>query len=536
MGLHFTKQDLKQYSRTFSKGLAYYEEGAVGDIETAIDKYTAHVSGSQVYLVEYSPAENKFSCNCPVDGFCKHIVAFGLKLLDEKERLPDIKDFDKWYQSVNDNTKTAFLKRILSSDSRMKSKFEKYVAAMEEKQEQPEIGDIAREVYDILDSLSWEEALESYSYRDGYVEEYELVDALVEENLEDYNTKVLDLVSLGKIEDAFHFFLGTYLGISRASNTEIAEYCDYLEFPVSEARDKLFQAVGNLPQQRQKTILDSFIRFFESNKMEYLGYFDDLLVPLLKNDELKLQIKKFLDNYSADYSAKKLLMKIAEDDTDISLMQKLLKNSKDAGLFVPYLKILLKNGEFEKIKTVLQKFSGKRDICTLKSFVVPQIGEELYKELLLQLITHCFDLRYYKAYKKFAGNQEVEMFLDELSGNISYKNEQYAMPVLFYEKRVEPVLRFVDELALSEYGFDSYLGYLVEISKTKPAAVWEILKKRTDFFFKQRKRHSYRMMTEYLKTMLKIDRNKTSRLILDYYHHKPVLRALRDEFEKAELA
>ena len=33
--------------------------------------------------------------------------------------------------------------------------------------------------------------------------------------------------------------------------------------------------------------------------------------------------------------------------------------------------------------------------------------------------------------------------------------------------------------------------------------------------------------------MKDIDKEKTERLISTYYNHKPVLRALRDEFEKA---
>jgi len=243
MNLNFTKEDLKQYGNTYVKGLAYYENGAVGNIETAIDKYTATVLGTRAYRVEYSPADNDFSCNCPVNGFCKHLVAFGLKLLETKDQLPDVRDFENWYQTIDNDTKVSFLKKMLLNDSLLKSKFEKYADISENTEELPEVEDVAQAVYDTLNRLSWEEALDSYSHHDYYEEDYELVDALVEDNLEEYNSEVLDLLSLGKTEEAFNYFLGVYLGIVKSGDTEIAGYSDNLEFPMEEAREKLFKTI-----------------------------------------------------------------------------------------------------------------------------------------------------------------------------------------------------------------------------------------------------------------------------------------------------
>jgi len=296
MKLNFTEDDLKQYGRTFSKGLAYYENDSVGKIVPAIDKYTAQVFGSRAYQVEYSPATNKFSCNCPVAGVCKHIVAFGLKLLETKEQLPDVMDFDTWYQTIDDETKASFLRNILLKDSLLKSKFKKYTDKVGKTYEPQDIEDIAQMVYATIDGLSWEEAVSNYAYHDYYVEEYELIDELVKENLEGYNTEVLDLLSLGKTEEAFHYFLGVYLGIVRGSDTEIAEYCDYLEFPMEESRKKLFFALDNLPLQKQKTVLKNLIGFFKVNKQVDIGYFEKMLLMFLKKSELKPSIKSFLNS------------------------------------------------------------------------------------------------------------------------------------------------------------------------------------------------------------------------------------------------
>ena len=183
MKLKFTEQDLKKYGSTYTKGLKYFENNAVGDIEMAIDKYVAPVYGSMVYQVEYSPFDNEFSCNCPVNGFCKHLVAFGLKLLKEVDKLPGVENFDAWYESIDDKTKLSFLKMIISKDNKFKSKFQKYVKVTDMPKKKIDIQNLAAEVFKKIDALSWEEALESYSPFDHYMEEYELVDALVESTL-----------------------------------------------------------------------------------------------------------------------------------------------------------------------------------------------------------------------------------------------------------------------------------------------------------------------------------------------------------------
>ncbi|MBC8083233.1 MAG: hypothetical protein H7Z21_08480, partial [Hymenobacter sp.] len=87
----FTRQQLRELATpaSFSRGQAYFEEGAVGRIRYREQDnfYSAIVSGSADYGVELSLAEDEnapdFFCDCPYnyEGICKHAVALGLAVL-----------------------------------------------------------------------------------------------------------------------------------------------------------------------------------------------------------------------------------------------------------------------------------------------------------------------------------------------------------------------------------------------------------------------------------------------------------------------
>ncbi|SMB87723.1 zinc finger SWIM domain protein [Hymenobacter roseosalivarius DSM 11622] len=87
----FTLFDLRVLANaaSFSRGRAYFEEGAVGRVRHQADDnlFSATVSGSDDYTVELTltPDGPDFFCDCPYDydGICKHCVALGLTVLEE---------------------------------------------------------------------------------------------------------------------------------------------------------------------------------------------------------------------------------------------------------------------------------------------------------------------------------------------------------------------------------------------------------------------------------------------------------------------
>jgi uncharacterized Zn finger protein len=75
--------------RSFARGLAYFESGAVLDLVQTRDAVKARVVGSDEYRVVLRPGGGRleWSCTCPLGeegAFCKHAVAAGLAWLDRR--------------------------------------------------------------------------------------------------------------------------------------------------------------------------------------------------------------------------------------------------------------------------------------------------------------------------------------------------------------------------------------------------------------------------------------------------------------------
>ena len=108
----FTIEELENVAgdTIFQRGKEYYKQGAVSEIFIKNGKYTANVYGTQKYEVAFNLDKQSISCNCPYDGgFCKHEVAFGIKLLEEWDYLQiDFNDFQETFQFIDNEIKLNF--------------------------------------------------------------------------------------------------------------------------------------------------------------------------------------------------------------------------------------------------------------------------------------------------------------------------------------------------------------------------------------------------------------------------------------------
>ena len=534
MPLHFTKSDLKERAGTevFNRGVTYFQNGFVGEIKIIVDKYMAKVHGRNVYNVAYSPEEDAFSCNCSYNGFCKHEVALGLKLLREKERLSPTIKFHDWYYGISDEIKIRFLERLIRNDFALKEKLDR-MNRQSGDDESVNISDIANAVYNTLNVLAYDDVLENYDGYNYYVDEYEVIDDLVSGTLADYLTAIREYIQMNKPFQAFDHLLGTYLGLQKSNDTEIAEYVDDFENYLFEPISEFVQFLQKQSDGIKSKIFNRFIEFCNNNPVHSLIFFKDFLLLFIKEHSDRL--KKFLLAFPDDYTAKGILLTILEREQDMEMMKRLLKENDSVYLYVPYLNLLKVKGEYKEIKQILLKFLDGHDICILKQFIIPELGNETYKKLLHQLILQCFELKYYKIYQKLISEDEKQAFLSGIGENISFSTERYALPILSYEKIYKPILKYIENSAESDFGFNSCEPYLKKIARSLPAEVWDIYHKRTDFLLKQRKRKDYATMAYYLKTMKGINKDKTDKLITTYYNHTPALRALRDEFKKARI-
>ncbi len=98
-----TRQTLKLLAggRSFSRGEEYHNDGLVSSLAIDQDRATARVQGSRTYTCELKAAGESIQghCTCPAfedAGFCKHLVAVGLAIIEPPESKeavePDIRD------------------------------------------------------------------------------------------------------------------------------------------------------------------------------------------------------------------------------------------------------------------------------------------------------------------------------------------------------------------------------------------------------------------------------------------------------------
>jgi len=89
--MKITVEDIRKLctESSFERGMGYYYQGSVEDLQQFRNSVTAHVSGTSNYKVTIDiDSENiKANCTCPYDwgGYCKHIVAVLFALSENKD-------------------------------------------------------------------------------------------------------------------------------------------------------------------------------------------------------------------------------------------------------------------------------------------------------------------------------------------------------------------------------------------------------------------------------------------------------------------
>lgn len=123
--------------RSFSRGEAYFAEGAVRGLAEDEGVITAKVQGTRAYKVALRAQQGRlgFSCTCPAaaeGGFCKHAVAVGLAWLagDVEAQPPSrgrpqeqpvtLKDVRAWVEAQSREALAALVMEALRDDDRLR--------------------------------------------------------------------------------------------------------------------------------------------------------------------------------------------------------------------------------------------------------------------------------------------------------------------------------------------------------------------------------------------------------------------------------
>jgi uncharacterized Zn finger protein len=118
-------------SETLQRGREYYNDGAVSALSRRGNVVTAEVEGSDVepYLVTVTlPPRNEddATCTCPYEwgGWCKHIVAVLLALLNEPEAVQERATLDSLLALVGHEQLKAVVRALAAQDARLMDEIE----------------------------------------------------------------------------------------------------------------------------------------------------------------------------------------------------------------------------------------------------------------------------------------------------------------------------------------------------------------------------------------------------------------------------
>ncbi len=138
--LTLKKFELQVSNTIVQRGRAYYENGAVIDLEeTGKGAWHAEVEGSETYEVEVELLRKNqiqsYSCDCPYEGeICKHVVAVLFLLREELatatvvEKVRPVPDFSKLLQKISLEEYQEFILGHAAKDKAFKSLFERHFA------------------------------------------------------------------------------------------------------------------------------------------------------------------------------------------------------------------------------------------------------------------------------------------------------------------------------------------------------------------------------------------------------------------------
>ncbi len=195
---------------SFERGRNYYRHGAVGKIKLVDWTFSARVQGGESYRASFdlSGSKPKPRCSCPYDfdGICKHLVALGLAIIDQKELLlPAAPDVEALWKALPDKRKLDFLLTTLRAQPVLALQFQQFATAPSAP---PAPARPARRPHDpqqiaeALTALEFDEETLEAGFED---DDYGDVDEWYEEDLAEYFDGLIDDQLLTATEELDRF-------------------------------------------------------------------------------------------------------------------------------------------------------------------------------------------------------------------------------------------------------------------------------------------------------------------------------------------
>lgn len=558
--------------RIFWRGEDLYNERAVNKVKVSEKQITATVTGSRRYTVTAEKTIDgfMFSCNCPYEYFCKHQIALGLWIIENKNKTAKVKapqavegpvqDIKKLLEKAEAPQKEKFLAETLKEFPVLLKRFEVMVKGAKNLGTDIRIDKLVKEIRNAIENFDledftrfYESAPEGFGYREDWQVLQDGAQAEFEELFEQYKDRALELLEIHNVIGSFKYILAIYEAVSTANLEDIIDpACIYEE-----------EGLYDLAETILIQLLNEFTSKFTELSFEesvFLQLIDEYFGRLAKNDKKQIyQISDFTG----------LLLRCIETEKIAShLSNKLHTNSSLAE--DEYCELLLaiyeKTEETEKWLQTAEKYyktnqavaekllkhfaNHKKKLMQLAQNIafhfngkfIPFFYEKLkkkdnpefYQKILFKHAEKVQTVTLYLEIKKEYGKDAAWEFINSLEGE--WNTERFYIQLLSEEKAWEKLLVH----AQKESEDNPAMAYLRPIVNIYPEQVYKIISTLAEKYLDENTgRNYYRQTVEWLKLLNKIKQKETSEKVQNFISHLldkfSNRRAMKDEFRKAGL-
>lgn len=585
---HYTDSDVYQRGKTY--------RSAVELLLKQGNRYTAQVSGTRLYKVEIIDKDDypTATCTCPYTygGFCKHIVAVALEIIDENfeeskiinlsENVnllnPEIKlDTNNFYHNIflkaPERKQKEFLFNLFSQNEEVCKQFYSFMYPPPRPLSNKfDIGELSHEIADSINDIDIDDYQQDTNEYNEYDEEYDEYDEdysdydsdgfeeVIIEKLKVYQARITEQVDKGNGLDSAKIMLAIYEAAYLVENPD-SEYLDEtwvtnmllnrFEFTVESWKRK---AENNLPKEVFNSVLSLiferhsiFARFSDESDTPYAVITDGLAslmeFCLSEGDYAKetlawLKKEKLITYANIDF-VEFVYMSNDLDEEFGKILEKFYQKGEPVEMKL--MEFCLDNNKRADFVRIAKKDFAERKTYFdfIQKNLVQTDDEPFFKMVTMEKLFRKKDIADYEILKKILDNNEM------LALNQQCKDKHLALfiKIATYEKNYAALLAVAQEqkknYANKYSGGNGFDGAIEPILNIYPAEIFNMCKERILNFMGAggQGREHYAAAVTIIKPLKKIATKKTelAKLLTVLRQKYNRLPAFLDELRKSGL-
>lgn len=502
---------------SFERGLKYFEEGKVRQVDFFGDMITAVVQGTENYRVTIRVKGNiEGRCTCPYDwgGHCKHIVATLILYSKSYEKIKGGKKREESRVNAVLNQMTVeklkeFLSAEFKKDPKMRTRFLIYFT---EEGDEKSLHDYKKEISQLYWDAAGRHGLLDYDRRINFADIHDIAERYTEKR---------SFLEAAKIFQALSEAIAENMDMVDDSN-------GYYGGEFDDAMEKLVTCINEagLGHEEKRPHIDYLFKKFIENEPDYFQEnYDQALRQMCTSEEdlrhwktllgpYLTELPNYEKNWNEYYDAKQVLMmqifvldKLSEEEL-YGLLERHYRRDRDLCLL--FAERLLEDGELTRSMEVAEEGVSvfpDRLASELRMFLSKfyrKNSPEKYKENLKNLFLLERDLSRYDELKRVSSKEEWGNLLGEIVNNLSKRGgtgESSLIDVYLREGMFDEALRKV----LASKSLDMLSRYRRDLSVMYPKEYFNAYKELLiPFAARNMGRRRYREVVACLKRMREI--------------------------------